>query len=211
MNPRNGAGDTNDDGARRRYDSPVRRQAMEETRERIVAAGVELVRGFKTWDWTDLTFRAVAERAGVGERTVYRHFPTERILHSAIMSGLAMEAGVDYDRVTLATVGEIAERVFRALGSLHLRPTLDPPPDSAFAEADRERRDALLRAVASEKPHWSEHQRVTLAASLDLLWSAESYERLVDQWDLDPDAAMAIIAWAIDTVVGAVAGNGDHV
>ena len=202
-------GMTHDDGARRPYDSPVRRQAMEATRERIVAAGVELVRGFKTWDWTDLTFRAVAERAGVGERTVYRHFPTERILHSAIMSGLAMEAGVDYDRVTLATVGEIAQRVFRALGSLHLRPALDPPPDSAFAEADLQRRDALVRAVGSEMPQWSERERLMLAASLDLLWSADSYERLVDQWDLDPDSAMAIIAWAIDTLIGAVAEHDD--
>ena len=182
---------------------------MEATRERIVAAGVEMVRGFKTWDWTDLTFRAVAERAGVGERTVYRHFPTERILHSAIMSGLAMEAGVDYDRVTLATVGAIAQRVFRALGSLHLRPALDPPPDSAFAEADQQRRDALLRAVAAEMPQWSERERLMLAASLDLLWSAESYERLVDQWDLDPEVAMAIIAWAIDTLIGAVAEPDD--
>jgi AcrR family transcriptional regulator len=203
------ADETNDDGARRPYDSPVRRQAMEATRERIVTAGVELVRGFKTWDWTDLTFRAVAERAGVGERTVYRHFPTERILHSAIMSGLATEAGVDYDGVTLATVGDVAQRVFRALGSLHLRPALDPPPDSAFAEADRQRRDALLRAVGAELPQWSDAQRSRLAASLDLLWSAESYERLVDQWDLDPDAAMAIIAWAIDTLIGAVAEHDD--
>jgi AcrR family transcriptional regulator len=204
-----GPDETNDDGARRPYDSPVRRQAMEATRERIVTAGVELVRGFKTWDWTDLTFRAVAERAGVGERTVYRHFPTERILHSAIMSGLATEAGVDYDGVTLATVGDVAQRVFRALGSLHLRPALDPPPDSAFAEADRQRRDALLRAVGAELPQWSDAQRSRLAASLDLLWSAESYERLVDQWDLDPDAAMAIIAWAIDTLIGAVAEHDD--
>ena len=120
-----------------------------------------------------------------------------------------MQAGVDYDRVTLSTVGEIAQRVFRALGSLHLRPALDPPPDSAFVEADLQRRDALTRAVGSEMPQWSERERLMLAASLDLLWSAESYERLVDQWDLDPDAAMAIIAWAIDTLIGAVAEHDD--
>ena len=99
--------------------------------------------------------------------------------------------------------------MFRALGSLHLRPALDPPPDSAFAEADQQRRDALVRAVESELPQWSEHRTVTLAASLDLLWSAESYERLVDQWGLDPEAAMAIIAWAIDTLIGAVAERDD--
>jgi AcrR family transcriptional regulator len=194
--------EANGTGSRRRYDSPVRRRQMEATRERIVAAGVELVRDFKTWDWTGLTFRAVAARAGVGERTVYRHFPTERVLHAAIMAGLAKEAGVDYESVTLATVAETAERVFRSLGSLQLQPTLEPPPDPAFAEADRQRRDALLLAVASERPEWSERQRVTLAASLDVLWSVEGYERLVERWGLRPKEAMAIIAWAIDTVIG---------
>jgi len=42
----------------------------------VIAAGSELVRQLPSWDWREVTFRAVAERAGVGERTVYRHFPT---------------------------------------------------------------------------------------------------------------------------------------
>lgn len=71
---------------RRRYDSSSRRRQAAETRARIVAAGTELVHGFETWDWHDLTFKAVAERAGVGERTVYRHFPTEQHLHDAVMN-----------------------------------------------------------------------------------------------------------------------------
>ena len=61
-----------DRSARRRYDSPVRRQRAAETRERIVAAGAELLHGFPIWNWRALTVRAVAERAGVNERTVYR-------------------------------------------------------------------------------------------------------------------------------------------
>jgi AcrR family transcriptional regulator len=187
--------------ARRRYDSPVRRQQMEATRERIVAAGVELVRGLKTWDWTELTFRAVAERAGVGERTVYRHFPTERVLHAAIMAGLAKEAGVDYGSVTLATVAETAARVFRSFDSLEMRPPLEPPPGPAFVEEDRQRREALLRAVASERAGWSERRRVALAAALDVLWSVEGYELLVDRWGLAPEEATAILGWAIGTLV----------
>jgi AcrR family transcriptional regulator len=191
------------DGARRRYESPVRRQGMVETRDRIVAAGVEVVRGLKTWDWTDLTFRAVAEGAGVGERTVYRHFPTERALHAAIMAGLAKEAGVDYDGVTLATVADTAARVFHSLGSLAPPPALEPPLDPAFGEADQQRRDALLRAVASERPELPERERVRLAASLDVLWSPATYERLVDQWGMTPKDATAIIAWVIATVIQA--------
>ena len=43
---------------RRPYDSPVRRSRAAATRERIVAAGSELVHGFEAWDWDQLTYRA---------------------------------------------------------------------------------------------------------------------------------------------------------
>src|SRR5204862_2508851 len=59
---------------RRKYDSPVRRRQAAETRERIIAAGVDILHGFPVWNWRALTVGAVAERAGVNERTVYRHF-----------------------------------------------------------------------------------------------------------------------------------------
>ena len=39
----------------RTYDSPVRRQQAEETRERIVSAGAELLHGFAVWNWRALT------------------------------------------------------------------------------------------------------------------------------------------------------------
>jgi AcrR family transcriptional regulator len=57
---------------RRTYDSPVRRQRAAATRERILTSGAELLHGFPTWNWSELTVRAVAERAAVTERTVYR-------------------------------------------------------------------------------------------------------------------------------------------
>ena len=50
---------------RRPYDSPVRRQRAAETRERIIAAGAELLHGFPVWNWRALTVRSVAERARV--------------------------------------------------------------------------------------------------------------------------------------------------
>ena len=70
-------------------------------------AGSELVHGFDSWDWDQLTFRAVAAQAGVGERTVYRHFPTERLLHDAVMHRLHEEAGVDYGSVTIDNLAEV--------------------------------------------------------------------------------------------------------
>src|ERR1700694_2000406 len=93
-------------GSGRRYDNRVRRQKAAQTRERIVAAGSELVHGFETWSLRDLTLKAVAERAGVGERTVYRHFPTERHLHAAVMQRLESGAGMSYEDGDLTNLAE---------------------------------------------------------------------------------------------------------
>ena len=71
--------------ASRKYDSTLRRQRAAETRERIVAAGCDLLQGSSIRDWRGVTVRAVADRAGVNERTVYRHFANERGLRDEVM------------------------------------------------------------------------------------------------------------------------------
>jgi len=179
----------------RRYDSPVRRRQAAETRDRIVTAGSELVHELPTWDWRGVTFRAVAERAGVGERTVYRHFPTERHLHDAVMARLEEEAGVGYEDLDLATLPEITARVFSSRGSFAAREAITTDGDPLFVEVDQRRRDALLRIVTTATPTWTESERRTIAALLDLVWSMPGYERLVGVWDFDGDDATHAITW----------------
>jgi AcrR family transcriptional regulator len=195
--------------APRRYRTPVRSAQAARTRERIVAAGSELVHGFGTWDWKDLTFRAVAERAGVGERTVYRHFPTERHLHDAVMQRLEEEAGVTYDDVDLTNLAAITARVFSSRGSFAVAPSVAAPGDPTFVAADVRRRAALLRAVDAAAPHWSEQERRTVAALLDVLWNLPSYERLVGEWELGGQDATGAISWLIGKVIAAI-GDDDR-
>jgi AcrR family transcriptional regulator len=193
-----------DDGAAdaqprpRRYVSHVRRHQADQTRERIIVAGVALVRGFDSWDWSGLTFRAVAQRAQVGERTVYRHFPNERGLRDAIMARLGEEAGVDYETLTLPGVSEVAGRLFRSLGSFSVADVTTPPNDPTFVAVDQSRRDALVRAVAQAKPGWTEADQLRLAAVLDVLWGVPSYDRLVSAWGMSADVAADVLAWAIE-------------
>jgi AcrR family transcriptional regulator len=188
----------------RPYNSPVRQQRAAETRSRIITAGSELVHQFASWDWRELTFRAVAERAGVGERTVYRHFPTERHLHDAVMKRLHEEAGIDYDRIRLATLTKIAGRMFRSMRSFAVGQSVVEPNDPTFQAVDEQRRAALRRAVEEAAPDWNDRQRETTAAVLDVLWHVPSYERLVSAWQFDPDRATRTLAWMIDLVVDAV-------
>jgi AcrR family transcriptional regulator len=190
--------------ARRGYDSPLRREKAAQTRDRIVRAGSELVHGFASWDWQGLTFRAVAERAGVGERTVYRHFPTERYLHDAVMQRLEEEAGITYEDVELANVADVTARVFESRRSFAVSGSVTAPHDPTFVAVDERRRQALLRVVSASAPRWSDTERQTLAALLDVLWNLPSYERLVGVWNLPSDDATRAIAWVIGKLVQAI-------
>lgn len=192
---------------KRPYDSPIRRQQMAETRERILAAASEVVHGFPSWHWDELTFRAVAERAGVSERTVYRHFPSERELNDALLDHLADEAGVSYEGLDLDDIAPVTARVLASLSSFEVSALADRPPQ--FASVDQQRRDALLDAVVASTSGWSDAERRKAAAVLDVLWGIPSFERIAVMWELDADDAIDAITWAIGLVVEALrAGTG---
>jgi AcrR family transcriptional regulator len=189
---------------RRPYDNRARQEKAAQTRERIVAAGSELVHAFDAWNWRDLTFKAVAERAGVGERTVYRHFPTERHLHDAVMVRLESEAGVSYEDVDLTNIGEVSARVFASLQRFSVCKTVETPQDPTFVGVDVRRRDALMRAVSASAPGFSDAQRRVAAGLLDVLWNVPSYERLVGVWGIEGSEATHAIGWLMAKVVAAI-------
>ena len=188
--------------ARRRYDTTLRRQQAAGTRERIVAAGSELLHRSPIRDWRALTVRAVAERAGVNERTVYRHFVSERGLRDAVMRRLEVEAGIDLARLRLENVAAAAARIFEHVSSYPLKPR--PPLDPTLTEASQRQRKALLAAVAARSIGWPEADRVVAAAMFDVLWGVASYERLVIEWQLDHKQAIRGITWVIRLIEEAV-------
>lgn len=186
---------------RRAYDSPLRRHRQAETRQRIVSAGSELARSFQEWDWRRLTFRAVAERAGVSERTVYRYFANERELHDAVMGHLHQEAGVRYEDLDLEDLPPLAATVFASLSSFAAR---YPQTESAFPSIEQQRRAAVAAAIDDAAGDWSEIDRRKAAAVLDVVWSVPSFERLVTTWGLEPEQATAALTWLIGLATEAI-------
>jgi AcrR family transcriptional regulator len=153
-------------------------------------------------DWKGLTIRLVAERAGVNESTVYRHFGTEHGLKDAVMRQLESAAGIDLDGLTLGAVTSVAARLVEVVSS---HPLAAPAPlDETLTETGRRQRQALVRAVAAETPAWSEAERTTAAAMIDVLWAVSAYERLAVDWGLDRDQASAGITWVLGLVEEAV-------
>ena len=168
-----------------------------------MAAGAEILHGYPVWDWDALTVRAVAERAGVNERTVYRYFASERALRDAVMGQLEQEAGVDLEGLTLDGLQRFTAQIFSFVSSFPLEPR--SPQDPTLASASRRQHDALLAAVAPATEQWSDVDRAGVAALFDVLWSMGTYERLVADWGLAPDDAIGAVTWLIGLLQDAIA------
>lgn len=188
--------------ARRRYDSPVRKAQAAQTRERIIAAGAELVHGFAVWNWQALTVRAVADLAEVSERTVYRHFTNERELRDAVLERLEAEAGVDLDGLRLEELQKFATQVLEYVSSFPLEDRA--PQDPSLVAMSERLRAALVSVVTPWTETWSEQERTVAAGMLDVLWSLQAYERLVVGWGAEPAEAIAGVTWVIGLVEDAI-------
>jgi len=198
--PRHGADEpTAADRGRRSYDGTLRRERAAATRLAILTAGTELIRSGSVRDWKRMTVRAVARRAGVSERTVYRHFGDERGLADAVMHRLERDAGIELEGMGLGDVAGVAAQILEHVSSYppDPRPSLDP----TLVDANRRQKDALLAAVAEATPGWPTDRRETAAALLDVLWSVATYERLVGDWRLAPADAVRGVTWVIGLVV----------
>lgn len=186
----------------RAYDNSLRRQRATETRERIVDAGAEIIHGFPLWNWRALTVGSVAERAGVSERTVYRHFGTERDLRDAVLARLESEARVTVEGLSLEGLRDLTARMLEYVSGFPVGRR--GAGDATFDAATRRQREALLGALGPVTTDWPERDRRTVAAVLDVLWSVPAYEKLVADWGLAPGEAIAGVTWAMGLVEAAV-------
>ena len=100
---------------KRKYELKKRAEEMAETHLRITEAAIEL---HGTVGPSRTTFSAVAERAGVERRTLYRHFPTEADLFEACSSHY-FDANPWPDLEDWRSITDPHERLERALDELY--------------------------------------------------------------------------------------------
>ncbi len=186
----------------RSYDGTLRRERAAETRERILDAGSELIHRTSVRDWKKLTVRAVAERARVNERTVYRYFGSERGLRDAVLNRNEQEAGIDLAGMELEDIATVASQIFDHVAQYPREPR--PPLDPTLTAAKERQQESLLAAITTRAGQWPDDQRMLAAAVFDVLWSVATYERMVVNWDMDHEQAVEGITWAIGLVERAV-------
>lgn len=165
---------------------------------------MDLLRQARSENWASVTFRSIAARLGISERTVYRYFPTEEELHRAVLLHAVVMSGAVYEQLRLE---ELPEAVAATIGWLQVGSEGGrPSPEPSFLEEDLRRRQALLEAVGRAGAP-SGGQRAVAAAALDLLWDVRIYLPLVARWGLSSDEVEGVARWIVSLAVSAVAAG----
>ena len=186
--------------ATRRYDSPLRREQMEQTRVRILGVVAELL----AEDAAELTIPLVAARARVSVRTVYRHFRSKEELLDAFAAWVDGQLGIVEPPAGPDAVPDFVSRVYRSFDEHDalIRAALLSRAGRAIqrevrARGHQPRYRAIERALAplvAGLPH--ESRRGVLAVTF-MLHSAPSWQALREYWGLEADEAAAAAAFAI--------------
>lgn len=174
--------------------------SLTRTQESIVAAYAELIEELGT---DDVSFRLIARRAGVGERTVFRSYGTRIELLLATAEWLE---GTVFARAVVSSVFDIPLSIRHSMARYAARPELahviaettmrgvsgaDPSP----------RREALGHTVALELPSVDAAERAALVAALAHLDSASMWVTLHREFAMSPDDAADAAAWAAEAVL----------
>ncbi|HEV8151070.1 MAG TPA: TetR/AcrR family transcriptional regulator [Gemmatimonadales bacterium] len=155
---------------------PARSRDAQATRSRLIRAALDLFtgQGFRA-----TTTPEIAQRAGVAEATIYRHFPGKDALLTAACveaqnfgRALVTMEEAEHDRDTRAALGRIGRRLAEAAerDPALLRMLLRPPDEALLEEpprrAMREFRAALEQIMAAGK------QRGQVRPGSAELWAA---------------------------------------
>jgi AcrR family transcriptional regulator len=194
----------------RTYNSELRQSQAEATRTKILDAMAAIYE--EEGRIEAATVRAVAARAGVREITVYRHFPNREILLQALWTWLNRKHGV--------TVGmpESADEIVAKMAPLyqtfeaapgHVLASIRTPEGLKIRESLNAERSASFMAVLREvAPDLDPADQAKAAAVLQLLYSANAWVSMREQWGLSGDVAAEAAAWAAETLLADLRARG---
>ena len=192
----------------RPYHSPLREEQARQTRDTILDALTALLADRRA---DEITTREIAERAGVSQPTVYRHFPDRTALLEGIterINEFATES--DHGGYALESIDEVGPRIEWLFATSETIPVemraealLNADP-RRFGDDTRRHSEEMLALVAAEFPELRERQHVQLAGLLRCLGSSQSWLRMREEFGVPGVEAGPLMRWAIDTLIRAV-------
>lgn len=185
----------------RPYKSAVREEQAKATRDRILAAAVELMQ-------TDegASMDAIAKAAGVERRTVFRHFETREALLGAAFQWLNDRLGVVVAPGDPAALVQAIRDGFARMDRLEgaVRAGLHSRAGRDMRLANLPRRQAAFAAsLAPVTATLSPAEKARIEALAHLLYSASAWEVLKDYGGLTGAEAGQTAAWALERLLSA--------
>jgi len=197
--------------AKPRYRSELREAQRGMTRERIQRAAAELL---ESGGADGITYKRVAELAGVTEMTVYRHFPNRedllRGLWEHINARMAPQIGLPDSAARLFAQHLALFEGFDRIPAQILASLTTPQGREMRAAVDPERRAAFLAIAAEAAPDAQADAHTRLAGVIQLLHSAYAWLSLREQWGMSGAEAADATRWAIETLLAAQAAPTTH-
>jgi AcrR family transcriptional regulator len=180
------------------------------TRGRIVEAALDLLREGKP---DGLTFAAVAARAGMTERTVYRHFETREALMAAAWTRIAdLVKTPEMPRTPDAAIAQprTAFPAFDAQERLMRMLVLSFEGHAIRLGVNEARTAAFRAAVKLARPDLKEPEFTRLCAAVQLLDSSFAWLMMKDYWGLSGHDAGRAASDAIATLLASPAPEPKH-
>ncbi|WP_149587074.1 TetR/AcrR family transcriptional regulator [Tabrizicola flagellatus] len=190
-------------GSPRPYRSALREEQAKATRERILAATIELMQAEE-----DASMDAIARAAGVERRTVFRHFETREALLAEAFQWLNDRLGVTIAPGDPAALAQAIREGFARMDSLEgaVRAGLHSRAgrDMRLSQLPR-RRAAFSASLAPVTANLSPAEKARIEALAHLLYSAAAWEVLKDYGGLTGAEAGQTAAWALERLLSAAA------
>jgi AcrR family transcriptional regulator len=197
----------------RAYDSTLRAEQMEHTRQRILQAVSEALAD-DTVD--DLTIPVIARRARVSVRTVYRHFPTREALFDAWgdWAGQNLRILMHQYPETLEGLRELPASLFRAYDENEplVRGVLNSKAARELrTRTRRRRRKQAEKALEEVTAELDPEDRRRASAVIYLLISAPAWQAMREQSGLSGAEAGEAAAWAVRVLTDELRRNPDSI
>lgn len=189
----------------RAYNSPLREEKLRETRESILSALASLIESADSPD--EIGMDAIADKAGVQRRTIFRHFESKEELLRAFWPWLNARIGTSIRPESPKDITEGPRQAF---------PLFDTHEAVMRAALhSRTGREMRARTIAVRRKNFSEalgpalaglppEQAQRVQALAHLLYSASAWEVLKDYGGLDGTQAGETASWALELILSAV-------
>jgi len=186
-----------------KYDSPLRAEQAQATRDRVLAA---VRRMLEEDPDSALGIDEIAQVSGVNRRTIFRHFPTKEALLSAFWRSANAALGVKFWPESERDLVELPPDLFASLDRIEgiVRASHASGAGREMRlQANAERQAAFRKSLTAVTAGMNRQEARRLEAVVQLLFSATAWQTMKDYWGLSGRESGEAVAWAIDALLKA--------